>query len=116
VRIAVAVVLGSLVLATACSGGDDEASESRELAQSPATTRTVERDQSSGGSAWDRIPEIVEQVDPSVVAVAVEGQAGRGEGSGVVWDDEGLIVTNEHVVAGAAEVEVVLASGARLDA
>jgi S1-C subfamily serine protease len=30
----------------------------------------------------------------------------RGEGSGFVWDDEGHIVTNHHVVSGASVVEV----------
>ena len=31
----------------------------------------------------------------------------RGQGSGFVWDDEGHIVTNNHVVAGAETVEVI---------
>lgn len=35
-------------------------------------------------------------------------QVPRGSGSGFVWDDEGHIVTNYHVVAGANVVEVVL--------
>jgi S1-C subfamily serine protease len=112
-----AVLALALLIAAGCTGSDEpEADDSRALVAPTATkTRTVERERSAGG-AFDRIPEIVEQVESSVVAVAVEGQGGRGEGSGVIWDDEGLIVTNDHVVAGASEVEVVLASGARLEA
>ena len=33
----------------------------------------------------------------------------RGEGSGFVWDDQGRIVTNQHVVAGAETVTVIFA-------
>ena len=33
----------------------------------------------------------------------------RGEGSGFVWDSDGHIVTNNHVVAGASEISVIFA-------
>ena len=35
----------------------------------------------------------------------------RGTGSGFVWDDQGHIVTNVHVIAGAAEATIKLADG-----
>ena len=35
----------------------------------------------------------------------------RGTGSGFVWDEEGHIVTNVHVIAGAAEATLKLADG-----
>ncbi len=40
----------------------------------------------------------------------------RGQGSGFVWDQEGHIVTNNHVVAGASSVEVVFADGSTFQA
>lgn len=40
----------------------------------------------------------------------------RGQGSGFVWDQEGHIVTNNHVVAGASSVEVVFADGSTFPA
>jgi serine protease DegQ len=61
-----------------------------------------------------RIPALVERVQPSVVSIAVEAGGGQSEGSGVIWDDDGTIVTNQHVVAGSEQVEVVLASGDRV--
>lgn len=58
------------------------------------------------------IPEIVRRVQPSVVAVLSAG----GEGSGVIYDASGVIVTNHHVVAGAGSLEVILATGRTLPA
>lgn len=40
----------------------------------------------------------------------------RGTGSGFVWDARGHIVTNDHVVAGASQVQVGLADGRVLEA
>lgn len=54
-----------------------------------------------------RIPRIVRDVEPSVVAV----QTNTGEGSGVVWRAEGLVLTNHHVIAGARTVELAFADG-----
>ena len=53
-------------------------------------------------------------VAPSVVTIGVAGPAGSGQGSGVVLDTEGNILTNNHVVAGAgqgATIGVVLSDG-----
>jgi serine protease DegQ len=108
------VALASVLL-VGCSGDSDD--ESSEAGTTVVTTvRLSAPGPSPSGDVFGRIPEIVEQVEPSVVAVTVEGQQGRGEGSGVIWDNQGFIVTNNHVVEGAANVEVVLASGVRLEA
>jgi S1-C subfamily serine protease len=40
----------------------------------------------------------------------------QGQGSGFVWDTQGHIVTNYHVVSGAEEVVVTFADGAQFDA
>jgi serine protease Do len=36
---------------------------------------------------------------------------GQGLGSGFVWDEQGNIITNNHVIAGADEIEVTFADG-----
>lgn len=67
---------------------------------------------------------LTQQVSPSVVHITsiVEasfvdgrGRTGRREevsnGSGWVWDEDGHIVTNEHVVRGAKSIEVQLETG-----
>ncbi len=62
----------------------------------------------------EAVPNVVRELQPSVVAVLTRaGDGRRGEGSGVVYGNDGLIVTNEHVVAGAAAVEVAFADGQR---
>jgi S1-C subfamily serine protease len=50
---------------------------------------------------------LYQQVLPGVVAI----RTGNSEGSGFVIDSEGHVVTNQHVVEGASQVEVNFASG-----
>jgi putative serine protease PepD len=51
----------------------------------------------------------VKQVGPSVVLI----QTDQGLGSGIVFDAQGNIVTNNHVVAGAHNFQVTTANGTR---
>lgn len=99
-----AVAAGMLVLA-GCSGGAQQA------ATPPARTSAQ-----AGGSVSDleqQYEKVVAAVLPSVVKI----QTDKAEGSGVVYDDQGHIVTNAHVVAGASKIQVTAASGgASLDA
>jgi serine protease DegQ len=56
------------------------------------------------------IPDIVEAVQPSVVTIFTE----NGLGSGVIYTEDGLILTNEHVIRGNEDVEVAFADGQRV--
>jgi 2-alkenal reductase len=55
--------------------------------------------------------ELYQRVNPSVVAILVEDGLGGGLGTGFVYDTEGHIVTNHHVVEGATSIEVDFPSG-----
>lgn len=58
--------------------------------------------------------EIFERVQPSIVQVHTEG---RGGGTGVIWHEDGRIITNNHVVArDDAQVQVALVDGRTLEA
>lgn len=70
----------------------------------------------ASGGVFGRIPRIVDAVQPSVVSVLVRSQQGEGIGSGVIWSADGLIVTNNHVVASGGSIEVAFANGQRVSA
>jgi putative serine protease PepD len=68
----------------------------------------------SGSSSSTSAPQVqqqFEQVVKSVLPSVVQIKAGNSTGSGVVYDDKGDIVTNDHVVAGATQMQVVPATG-----
>lgn len=76
----------------------------------------------SGGSAGKSgcdVAGVSAAVVPSVVTVSVEGESDSGSGSGVIFDHDGNILTNDHVIAAAArngDLEVVLDDGSSYDA
>src|SRR5258708_25331876 len=60
------------------------------------------------------LTEIFDAVQPSIVQVCTEG---RGDGTGVIWHDDGHIITNNHVVPdNKATIQVLLSDGRTLDA
>lgn len=87
---------------------------------SPAVTigKTQVNSNSSAADASPRannsIAKIAENVSPSVVSIGVESANGSGTGSGFIVRDDGYIVTNNHVVAGAGRngtITVTLSDG-----
>lgn len=70
---------------------------------SSATPASFDSDQD-----WDGV---AAEVSPSVVSIDVSSSEGEGAGSGVIWDAEGHVVTNAHVIAGASEVAITLSDG-----
>ena len=56
------------------------------------------------------IPAVVRQVEPSVVTVLTD----NGVGSGIVYKDDGTIISNAHVVAGARQFTLAFADGQRV--
>ncbi len=63
--------------------------------------------QSSKGS----VAGVAEAVSPAIVEIGAASSAGRSTGSGVVITKDGEIVTNNHVISGAQQIEVTLSTG-----
>ncbi len=97
-----ALVLGAAfaLVAGGCSSGD-----SVTPAASPTTATSPSA--AASGASGDGIPADVERVAPSVVTVLTKS----GLGSGVVWSSDGIVVTDNHVVAGSTTLEVAFADG-----
>ncbi|MDQ3941453.1 MAG: trypsin-like peptidase domain-containing protein [Actinomycetota bacterium] len=84
--------------------------------QAPSATATdFEIEQNESRPPASDVADVVEKVLPSVVNVRVRSfQFGsdenvQGQGSGVIIDSDGIILTNFHVVSGAVTVEVFFA-------
>jgi putative serine protease PepD len=92
-----------------CSAGVDTAASTSAAPTSAASTSAAPASAAPTQALQQQFVQVVKQVGPSVVLV----QSNRGLGSGVVLDSGGHIVTNNHVVAGSSDFQVVLADGKR---
>ncbi len=61
-------------------------------------------------------PAIVASVEASVVTITVSAGRSSGVGTGIVLTADGLVLTNDHVVAGGGGLTVTLQDGRVLDA
>lgn len=68
---------------------------------------------------------IAKKVSPSIVAISLKTRTrdffgrvyeGSGTGSGIIYDNQGHIVTNNHVVEGVQNITVILHDGKELEA
>ncbi|WP_345215145.1 trypsin-like peptidase domain-containing protein [Georgenia halophila] len=59
---------------------------------------------------------VADAVRPSVVAIQVQTGNGGGQGSGVILDDQGNILTNDHVVGSAENILVTLSDRRQYEA
>jgi S1-C subfamily serine protease len=102
--------------ATACSVSDLPNITTGDPAPAPSVTLV----QNSDPIQHSSLSSMIEEVVPSVVNVQVTsfafdpltgGSEAKGEGSGVVIDRNGIILTNNHVISGAVKVNVVFNDG-----
>ena len=106
------VMLLAVMLATGCSLGSDASASQENAAQAPPEAP-------SEIPADEPVARVAAQVEQSVVQVNVEAvqetpfgsQEALGLGSGVIYREDGYIVTNNHVIRGASEVNVAFADG-----
>jgi len=115
------VVIGGLCGALVATGAllvaDDDGSGGGTTGARRAEPVVTRRSSTIGGGEEGDIATIIAEVEPAVVAISTGGQAaGEGAGTGFVITADGTIVTNNHVIEGADEIEVLFSNGERYEA
>lgn len=109
-----ALVSGALCLGvgfTAITNGRVHVPSSSSLSDVKSNTSGSGSAKAKSGTAVDWTA-VAKEVSDSVVAIDVATSDGEAKGSGVVISDKGYIATNNHVISGAQQIQVTLASGA----
>jgi serine protease Do len=109
------LAVATAVLLTGCS--EDQAGSNKSAAA--AQTPREEAPSPAGIPEDEPVALVAAAVGPSVVQVNVEvsqqtplgTQQGEGLGSGVIYREDGHIITNDHVIRGASDVTVAFADG-----
>jgi putative serine protease PepD len=107
-RIAAGLLAASALLA-GC-GGEHMPPPAAVTTAPPREAPVARSDQALGLER--RFVDVVARVSPAVVQI----ESGGGLGSGVVYDERGDVVTNNHVVGSSKQFTVTLASGRQLKA
>ncbi len=112
------MALAVALLLAGCAGGEGEAQSESTEKGGGAEAAAAQPSNEASGDDWP-VVEVAAEVEPSVVQVNVEAirttpfgpQEAQGLGSGVIYREDGYIVTNNHVVERADEVNVAFADG-----
>ena len=107
------------LLAAACGGGDDDGK--KVLGGDDDTTKTTEKSSDDGDDGGGGAVNSLDEVESAVIQIVAKGTFAQpseaaayeevsqaGSGSGFIIDQSGLAVTNNHVVTGAASLEVYI--------
>lgn len=100
--VGVYVAITALFLA-GCSPFESDVDKADSTAKPGSTNAVVD------GDPWAAIPELVARIEAAVVTITTND----GTGSGVVYKESGVIVTNQHVVGSSREVVVSFADGSQ---
>ena len=129
-RYLLAVVMFAILAAVACSS-DPTATAEPATAEPATSEQPASQSSTEGGSetvAMLQLPNIadtVERVRPAVVSIVARTvsrdrfgrqSTGFGSGTGVIFDESGLVLTNNHVIEGGVEIIVTQDDGTQVEA
>ncbi|PVC95630.1 trypsin-like peptidase domain-containing protein [Streptomyces sp. CS014] len=103
---AVAIAAGVIGGGTATLVGQFSGQNSAATGSGGAVNGTTVSQSSKGTVAG-----VAEAVSPAIVEIGAASSAGKSTGSGVVITEDGEIVTNNHVISGAQQIQVTLSTG-----
>ncbi|MFB7178925.1 S1C family serine protease [Streptomyces sp. NPDC056257] len=109
-------LLAAVALAAALVGGGTAAAVQQLMVHQGGGSGGVNGTNVSQSTGNGTVSGVAEQVSPSVVRIDTRTASGQGTGSGIVVTADGEIVTNNHVVDGAAEVQVTMSDGKKYKA
>lgn len=111
-------VVAALVSAALCLGvGYAAITNGWVTVPTSSSLTNVKSNTSGSGSAKAKSGEaadwsaVAKEVSDSVVSIDVATSDGSAKGSGAIISDKGYIVTNNHVISGAKQIQVTLANG-----
>lgn len=111
-------VVAALVSAVLCLGvGYAAITNGWVTVPTSSSLTSVKSNTSGSGSAQAKSGEaadwsaVAKEVSDSVVSIDVATSDGSAKGSGAIISDKGYIVTNNHVISGAKQIQVTLANG-----
>ena len=119
--ILIALLLGSLVLLASCSS-DEKDLESKETIQEEVLSIPQDKftpvypDDYDYGISSESYSGVFQDTIDSVVYIKTDSQMRTGSGSGFVWDDSGLIITNFHVINNAEKIIIKFFNGMEYEA
>ena len=108
---------GSLLIGAADESSTQETQNAGDVDSVP--TQLAPRGPVAGGRAQSPVTAVAGKVLPAVVSLEVQGPGAEVSGSGFVYDDNGHIVTNNHVIEPAADggdITVSLSDGREVSA
>jgi serine protease Do len=113
-RVLLTVLASLLLLAAGCAPDEEQA----ERGASKKGEKAAAEPASSEEDLWP-VARVASRVEPSVVQVNVAAiqttpygpREAEGTGSGVIYREDGYVITNNHVVEGASTVNVAFADG-----
>ncbi len=103
-----ALAVGVIAVTGALSPRVVERSVVEKVAVSPVVSSPVVRGERG-------VVAVAERLRPAIVRLDVERADGSATGSGVIFRDDGLVLTSAHVVLDTTAISVVLTDGRRLD-
>ena len=103
------LVTGMLIGLIINSGDTNQVTNASPKISSQLTISSEDVERSPLFTSDEPVASVAETVAPSVVRI----DTATGTGSGIIYDENGSVVTNAHVVLGADTVEIQLADGTR---
>ncbi len=113
-----AALLGAGAVAAVTTLVDDETSATPQVTVTNDTAPAAASDAGTVAEIYRRASDAVVEITVSAEGETSPwgGGTAQSQGSGFVYDDEGHVITNQHVVAGARSVSVRFADGTTYDA